>query len=422
MKDEFPFGPVQLKHRKPVILREEPVLLDKGSRLFYQAGAQQFFHHCQDPASANARRLLLVVLPVADHLNLHTLFCDLHILDGALRRPHAGADVHALQGRSCRAGTAQDPPVAGQNDLAIGTDINKQNMSFFLLQFTHIGPCHNICPYVGRHLGKAVKNRIFSGFDADPGCRKFLCLRKLRPVRGPADASCVYSQQHVCHGTVSRHIDFPDFFSGNARLFADLPDHAVHGLYDRFLKIFHSGFRVLIFISDPGQHIQTVMLLGIDHGRACQFLSGGKFHQRRHHRCGADVDHDPVSFVKMVFFKCRDISLCQHFVLPLIFQKFHFHGPVHIDHAGQADPGFYLFRFQKRPLRLRHGRQFPLADPHFTFAADSLAAAGIIHKCSALQEGVQEISALLAGNAFSCLSDPNSGHYFSSSCIQARIA
>ena len=125
---------------------------------------------------------------------------------------------------------------------------------------------------IARYLGQTVQKSIFACLNPDPGCGKSLCLCKFRTVRGSSDASGIHPQQHMHHRTVGRHVDLPDLLFWDFRLVTYLCDHAIDGVYDCILQFPDSGLGMLILVGNPGQHIQPIMLLGIDHRRTCKLL------------------------------------------------------------------------------------------------------------------------------------------------------
>ena len=194
----------------------------EDSRLLHQAGPQQFPQHRQDSASADPCRLL-----VPDRCKLYPILCKCDIFNGAFIRPHPGADIHALQRRTCRAGTAQQPPPAGKDDLPIGANIDEQHIPLRPGKLADMSPCHDVRSDIGGYLRQAVEPCMFTGFQTDLSCQKGLRLQKCRLIGRPSNGSCVHSQKHMHHGAVGAHINLPDNFRGNIRLPAHLGDHGI---------------------------------------------------------------------------------------------------------------------------------------------------------------------------------------------------
>ena len=201
----------------PVIFLTQRFFLHKNTCFLYDTCAKQFFDRGQNPAPTDTLRR-----HVSDGRTKNTFLGDLHVLHRTVLRPHPTTDVHSFQSRSCRAGTAQNPSVTCQNNLAVGSDVDKQYPARFLLQTAHTDSCHNIRPDIGGNRRQTVNDRLLPCRQPDLSGTHGLRFCKGRLIRRPSDGPCVHANQHMHHRTIRCHIDFPDLLPGNPRLFTKL--------------------------------------------------------------------------------------------------------------------------------------------------------------------------------------------------------
>ena len=101
---------------------------------------------------------------------------------------------------------------------------------------------------------------------------------------------------------------------------------------------------MLIFIGDPGKHVQSILLLGVDHGSAGCLFPRLQVDQSRHHGGGPDVHRHSISFSSLVPLEFRQIPLIQDGMCSLLLQDLNLQIPQDLDHTGKPDPLIHLFR------------------------------------------------------------------------------
>ena len=101
--------------------------------------------------------------------------------------------------------------------------------------------------------------------DSRPGRRKILRPHKHRGIGGFPNGYRVHPQQHMHHSTVGSHGDLIDMLPQYACLDTDVSYHVIDGFHHSVLEVFDSVLGMFHFVSDSGEHIQTEMLLGVNH-------------------------------------------------------------------------------------------------------------------------------------------------------------
>ena len=323
-----------------------------------------------------------------------------------------------------------------------------------MLQITYIGTGHNVCADICRNRRKAVESSPLSCLQADIRCQEIPGPGENRRKRSRPHRPRIDSQKQVQHGAVGRHSDLPDRFPPDPGLPADFSDHGVHRFHNCPLQLPRTLLRMLHFIGDPAEHIQTEGLLGVNLRGIRQNFTGLHIHQRTDHSGGADIHRSTVIFCLMARHNIHDAALPDHRrVLPgcptsphqsvgihpdrpgllhqhILERGLLLHGlPLHrerhhtgkgsplkfrdissgenlslllpahglqfqirhrLHHAGKPDPAVQLFPAQKLLLLPGHRRSFSGHHPDAALAAQTPAAAGIIQIDPVLQKLIHQ--------------------------------
>ena len=271
-----------------LVTADTAALPDKEATGVDDPGAEQLRDDIDDAAAADAHYLLAGFAHYGEG-RLHGGFIDGAGFYSAVGSAHTAGNVAAFKGRACAAGAAHEKIAVAEDQLAVGTQVDKEAHFFFIPERGRQGAGSDIAADIRADIGgdDDFRQRVggelqITGLEAVPG-------KEAGYVRLHTDGIGVHAQEQMVHGGIRADAQPQNGGTIDTGGLAQICDDGIQGfLQNGVLELFPApgagGF------NDTVDNIRAVADLAVAGRTLGQQLAGGQIAQHHGDGGGADIN------------------------------------------------------------------------------------------------------------------------------------
>ena len=225
---------------------------------------------------------------------------DIDFFDGAFGRAHPEFDFRAFKGGTRRSGAGQNAVVAGQNDFAVGADIDGEGIFGAFMDMRTEDHAHGIGADIAGDVGQQMNAEFGIESKAHFSAAHFNAVDISGNKGRGSQISGIHAGEKFAHGGVAHDGGFVDHVFIDTRFRRGAKRQVVHTFHNFIMELSETFFAVVHGVGDTGNDIGAENILGVGFRRGAFDGAVVEVDQQRNHGGGADIENDTVFFRRRI--------------------------------------------------------------------------------------------------------------------------